>query len=108
MSTSALPEGFAHLEVWMDWSLETMAERSAKRTASSMEDIQAFYDGILAHMESVLNHLERYRPDNAPPDTLRLLHLTQSLAEVSLAVEGFGEPTVSYGYDVTRMEPGPE
>jgi hypothetical protein len=39
---------------------------------------------------------------------LRLLHLTQSLAEVSLAVEGFGEPTVSYGYDVTRMEPGPE
>jgi hypothetical protein len=39
---------------------------------------------------------------------MALLHLAHSFAEVAPAVECFGQPAVSYGYDVARFIPGPE
>ena len=40
----ALPAEFADLEPFSDWILETERERYAKRLASTMEELQAFYD----------------------------------------------------------------
>src|SRR5690242_21615559 len=39
VSKSLLPAQFYELERWMAWSLATEPERSAKRQASSMDDI---------------------------------------------------------------------
>ena len=73
-----------------------------------MEDLQAFYAAMLARLEEVLEYLEGFSPEGASPETRQLLYLALSLAEVAPAVELFGEPTVSYGFDVSRFTPGPE
>ncbi len=53
----ALPAGFEDLEKWLDWALPTMAERSARRSASSMDDLQAFYDAMLPRLDAALAYL---------------------------------------------------
>ena len=57
MST-ALPPEFADLEPFADWCLPTEAERYAKRLASSMDELQAFYDAAFPRLGGVLAYLE--------------------------------------------------
>ena len=103
-----LPAAFADLEPWLDWSLPTMAERSARRSGSSMAQLQAFYDAMLPRMAEVLAYMSEIPVGEATPENACLLDLTKSLAEVAPAVELFGEPTISYAYDVARFTPDPE
>ncbi|MGI9326702.1 MAG: hypothetical protein ACR2PZ_15900 [Pseudomonadales bacterium] len=92
----------------MSWSLPTMAERSARRSASNMEDLQAFYDAMLPRLDEALAYLSKVSIAEASTESKRLLDLTKSLAEIAPAVELFHEPTISYGYDVTRFTADPE
>jgi hypothetical protein len=103
VSKSLLPEQFQDLEQWLGWSLATEQERSARRQASTMADIKAFYDVMLARMEEVLPYLEQFSVDALPEDAARLFYLSLSLAEVAPAVEQFGQPSVVDGYDVKRV-----
>ena len=103
MSKLFLPAQFHNLEQWREWSLATEPERSARRQASTMDDIKAFYDAMLARMEEVLPYLEQFSVDALPEDATRLFYLTLSLAEVAPAVEQFGQPSVVDGYDVKRV-----
>ena len=105
MPKSSLPEAFRDLEQWIAWSLATEPERSDKRQASTMTEIKAFYDAMLARMEEVLPYLEQFSLDAMPADAQRLFYLTLSLAEVAPAVELFGQPSVIDGYDITRFTP---
>lgn len=107
MTAGTLPEGFADLETWCEWSLGTMAERSAKRTATSMAEIGAFYEAMLPRMEAVLSFLQQFTPEDPPGEVETLLNLAHSFAEVAPAVECFGQQTVPYGFDVARFIPGP-
>lgn len=103
MPESLLPTPFQALEPWLAWSLATEQERSAKRQASTMEDLKAFYDAMLARMEEVLIYLDQFSVDALPEDATRLFYLALSLAEVAPAVEQFGQPGVVDGYDVKRF-----
>ena len=103
MPESALPEAFRDLELWLAWSLETEKERSDKRQASSMDELKAFYDVMLARMEAILSYLEQFPLDDLPADAHRLFLLTLSLAEVAPAIEQFGQPQVVDGYDIQRV-----
>lgn len=103
MAETRLPAQFRDLERWMAWSLATEQERSDKRQASTMTEIQAFYAAMLARMEEVLQYLEQFALDALPEDATRLFYLTLSLAEVAPAVEQFGQPSVVDGYDVKRL-----
>lgn len=103
MPKSLLPAQFHELEQWMAWSLATEQERSAKRQASTMKDIKAFYDAMLIRMEEVLPYLEQFSVDTLPEDAMRLFYLMLSLAEVAPAVEQFGQPSVVDGYDIRRV-----
>jgi hypothetical protein len=105
MPEAALPEAFRDLEQWSAWSLATEQERSDKRQASTMGEIKAFYDAMLARMEEVLPYLEQFPLDTMPADARRLFYLTLSLAEVAPAVELFGQPSVIDGYDIRRLTP---
>ena len=98
-----LPEQFRDLAPFLEWALATEPERSAKRQASPMEEINAFYQAIFPRMKDILPFLERFTPENAPDDVQRLFHLTLSLAEIAPAVENYGQPSVVDGYDVTRF-----
>jgi hypothetical protein len=103
MPKTTLPAAFRDLEQWLAWSLATEQERSAKRQASTMEEIKAFYDAILARMDEILLYLEQFPLEKMPEDAQRLFYLTLSLAEVSPAVELFGQPAVLEGYDINRF-----
>lgn len=85
--SAALPPEFADLEPFSTWCLPTEAERYAKRLASSMEDMQAFYDAAFPRLEEMLAYLDSASLDSLPDDANRLLWLTYSLVNVSFPVE---------------------
>ena len=104
-----LPSGFEDLAEWGEWNLETMEERSYKRSVSSMEDLQSFYDAMLPCMDQILSHLVTVpMSDDMKPEDRNLLNISKSMAEVAPAVEQFFEPAISFGFDTTRWEHGPE
>ena len=104
-----LPSGFDDLSEWGEWDLETMAERSHKRASSTIEDLQSFYEVMLAQMDEVLNYLVTVpMSEDMKPEDISLLNLSKSMAEIAPAVEQFFEPTISFGFDTTRWEHGPE
>lgn len=90
-----LPAGFAALEPFVAaWALPTQGERRARRLASSMPDIQAFYDAILPHTRAIAAHLKAFALDAMPAPEQRLLHLAYAFMAVAPAVEIFKQPDV--------------
>jgi hypothetical protein len=92
--TPVLPPEFADLERFADWCLPTEAERYAKRLASSMDEMQAFYDDAFPRFEQILAHLDGLPLDDLPEDARRLLWLSYSLVNVSFPVEVWRQPRV--------------
>ena len=82
-----LPDKFAELEAFADWSLETEAERYAKRLASSMDELQAFYDAAFPRLEDAMGYLDALDLNALPEDATRLLWLMYSLINASFPVE---------------------
>jgi len=103
MIESDLPKPFKDLEKYLDWSLPTERERSAKRQASDIGVLTEFYEAMLPRMDDVLGFLSEHPLDNIPDDVERLLNLTFSLAEIAPAIENFDQANVVNGYDVARF-----
>jgi hypothetical protein len=98
MSGGLLPPQFAELERWAPaWCLATEPERWAKRLASSMQELQAFYDACFPRAEEAIAFCDRFPLDELPPDAERLLQLLHSLLLVSYAVEVWKQPQVVNG-----------
>ena len=93
MST-VLPTDFADLEPFADWALETEAERYAKRLASSMDELQAFYDAAFPRLEAAMAYLDALDLQALPDDAARLLWLCYSLVNASFPVEVWRQPFV--------------
>ena len=91
---SAFPPAFADLEQFADWALATEAERYAKRLASTMDELQAFYDAAMPRLEAMLAHLDQLALDALPEDATRLLRLCYSLVNASFPVEVWRQPRV--------------
>ena len=89
-----LPPEFAELEAFADWALPTERERYAKRLASSMDEMQAFYDAALPRLEDAASYLEQLPLDALPEDATRLLLLCYSLINVSFPIEAWRQPRV--------------
>jgi hypothetical protein len=84
---SVLPTQFADLEAFEPWSLQTEAERYAKRLSSSMEELQTFYDAVFPRFEEILAYLDARELEALPEDATRLLWLSYSLVNASFPVE---------------------
>jgi hypothetical protein len=98
MSDVLLPPEFADLEPFAaSWCLATEPERWAKRLASSMEELQAFYDAFFPRAEEAIAYCDGFPLDALPPDAERLLQLLHSLLMVSYAVEVWKQPEVVNG-----------
>ncbi len=85
--SAVLPAEFADLERFADWSLRTEAERYAKRLASSVDELQKFYDAAFPRLEAAMEHCDQYPLDALPDDAKRLLWLCYSLVNASFPVE---------------------
>ena len=89
-----LPADFADLEPFADWSLETEAERYAKRLASSMDELQALYDAGLPRLDAAATYLDQFELHALPADATRLLWLMYSLINASFPVECWSQARV--------------
>ena len=89
-----LPAEFADLEPFAAWSLETEAERYAKRLASTMDELQALYDAAFPRLEAATAYLDGFDLAALPEDATRLLWLLYSLVNVSFPVEVWRQPRV--------------
>ena len=93
--TSLLPPQFSELEPFAaTWCLATERERFAQRMASSMDEMQAFYDAFFPRAEEAIAYCEKFPLDDLPEDAERLLHLLYSLVMVSFPVEAWRQPNV--------------
>jgi hypothetical protein len=106
-SASQLPEQFKELQPLVDdgWALRTERERNAKRLSSSMAEIRNVYDSLFPRMDEIVNYLNQCPLDDMPEEARTLLNLTLALAEVSPAVEFYGQPEVVYGFPPSRFLP---
>ena len=82
-----LPADFGSLELFGDWALATEPERYARRLASSMAEMQAFYDAAFGRLEAAMTHLDKFSAGELPEPERKLMLLMMSLINVSFPVE---------------------
>ena len=91
---STFPPEFADLEPFADWAVWGEKARYAKRIASTMDELQAFYDAAFPRMDAALEYLDQFSLDDMPEDAVHLLWLYCALITVSFPVEAWRQPTV--------------
>jgi hypothetical protein len=90
-----LPEQFADLEPFAaDWALPSERDRYAKRLASTMDELQAFYDAAFPRLEDGTAYLRSVELDGISEEDQNLLWLFSSLVTVSFPVEVWRQPRV--------------
>ena len=82
-----LPAGFADLEPFTAWCLPSEKDRFAKRIASTMPELQAFYDAAFPRLQESEDYLKRVALDGISDEERNLLWLFASLVTVSFPVE---------------------
>ena len=86
-STSIFPADFADLEPFADWAIPTERARYAKRLASTMDELQSFYDAAFPRLQEATDYLRKVTLDEISEQDQRLLWLFSSLVTVSFPVE---------------------
>ena len=95
MAGALLPPEFSDLEPFAPtWCIADEPERYAKRLATTMDDMQAFYNAIFPRAEAAIAYLEKFPLQELPDDALRLLRLLYSLIMVSFPVEIWRQPYI--------------
>jgi hypothetical protein len=90
-----LPRAFSDLEPFAaTWCLGTERERFAQRLASTMDEMQAFYDAFTPRAEAAIAYCDGFPLDDLPPEVERLLQLLHSLVMVSFPVEAWRQPHI--------------
>ena len=91
---ATFPAEFADLEPFADWALPSEADRYAKRLASSMDELQAFYDAAFPRLEESTDYLKSVALDGISEEDQHLLWLFSALVTVSFPVEVWRQPRV--------------
>ena len=88
------PPEFADLEPFADWAIHGERARYAKRIASTMDELQTFYDAAFARIDDALAYLEKFEVDALTEQGKRLLWLYCALVTVAFPVEAWRQPRV--------------
>lgn len=92
-SDKLLPAEFSDLEPFArQWALRTEPERHRKRLASTMEEMQAFYDAAFPRARAAIDYLNQLDLEEMPAGAQNLLHLLYSLIQVSFPIEVWKQP----------------
>jgi hypothetical protein len=94
VTAPALPDAFADLAPFADWALPDERARYAKRIATTMDELQSFYDAAFPRLEDAMSYLDAFALDALPDDARRLLWLYCALVTVSFPVEVWRQPRV--------------
>ncbi|KAK1184970.1 hypothetical protein B7755_046930 [Streptomyces sp. NBS 14/10] len=88
------PAEFHELEPFADWAIQGERARYAKRVASTMEELQAFYDVAFPLLRKGTAYLEQVGLDGIGDQDKHLLWAFCSLVTVAFPVEAWGQPRV--------------
>lgn len=91
---SKLPADFADLEPFADWVLPSESDRYAKRLASTMDELQAFYDAAFPRLVASVEYLRGVDLEGMSEENRNLLWLFSALVTVSFPVEVWRQPRV--------------
>jgi hypothetical protein len=91
---AAFPAQFAAVEPYADWALPSEADRYAKRLASNMDELRAFYDAAMPLLESEADYLKNVSLDGISEADVNLLRCLEALVTVSFPVEAWHQPYV--------------
>ena len=81
-----MPEEFADLEPFAEkWCLASEPERYATRLATSMPELQTFYDAVQARAAAAIDYCDRFPLDEMPETAVNLMHLLYSFIVVSFS-----------------------
>jgi hypothetical protein len=107
---AALPTQFAELEPFADWALPSELDRYGKRLASTMDELQAFYDAAFPKLEAGTDYLKGVSLEGISEPDRNLLWLFEALVTVSFPIEAWRQARVpdsgAAAIDVV-VEPGP-
>ena len=102
--TMTVPAGFEALGRFARWNLPTQNQRAAARRSASSESLREFYDGMLPHMESVLDACDQFELGKLPESHQGIFNLALSMAEIAPHIEFYrGDPKVPYSFDEDRF-----
>lgn len=91
---ATFPAAFAELEPFTDWVLPSEYDRYGKRIASTMDELQAFYDAAFPRLEDGADYLRTVSIEDISDEDRNLLWLFSSLVTVSFPVEAWRQPRV--------------
>jgi hypothetical protein len=96
MSMAArLPAAFADLERFVaHWDVATSQERWTRRSETPLDQIQTFYDAMLARADEALAYVERFPLHDLPPDAACLMRLLLAMTQAAMAIELHESPRV--------------
>jgi hypothetical protein len=89
-----LPAAFSDLEPFAGWALRGEGARYDKRLASSMEELQTFYDAAFPRLTDAVEYLKGVALDGISDEDKHLLWLFSSLITVAFPVEVWRQPRV--------------
>jgi hypothetical protein len=106
-----LPSEFAELEPYAErWCLASEPERYAARLASSMTELEEFYNAMTPHLAAAIDYCDRSPLDDMPEPVVNLMHLIYSFINASFPVEVWLQPRVpdsGSAYFTCFLEPSP-
>jgi len=103
-SKMIVPEGFESLTKFSKWNLVTADERTTTRRNATEAELAAFYDGVLPHIEAVLDECDKFALGELPESHQGIFNLALSLAEIAPHIEFYkGETGVPFSFEEGRM-----
>ena len=83
-----LPDDFADLSPWIDtWALGRESERMDTLLSMSVEELQPFYDAMLARMPAIKAWLDQFPLNAMPPEARTLFDLAMSFMETAHVID---------------------
>ncbi|WP_051897839.1 hypothetical protein [Sciscionella sediminilitoris] len=102
--SGVLPPEFADLEPYLaDWSLPTQRLRNDKRVASTIEELDGFYNLMLPRVPEIADYVDLFPLHAMPAAAVRLLDLARMLMEIAPAVEVMRSPDVVSEFPRDRL-----
>lgn len=110
MASDKLPPAeFSALEPFAcQWALRTEPERHGKRLASTMEEMQSFYDAAFPRARAAIEYLNQFDLQEMPAGARNLLYLLSSLIQVSFPIEVWKQPATLDGGAIRFDRTDPE
>lgn len=101
------PTGFEALAKFSKWNLMTANERTKARSEATEQELRAFYDEVLPHMERVLDECDKYPLGELPETHRGIFNIALSMAEIAPHIEFYrGQPGVPYAFEEVRFLAG--